>query len=306
MSITVIGTIFLDIKAFPFGKFIPDGRNPGYELQVHGGVARNIAEDLSNIGIETRLVSLADDSGLGTDVIRHLENKRVDTSYIQKDRTGMGKWIAVFDDTGDVAAQISVRAETERIADIIEENHFEIFNNTESIILEMDMDEKSIDKIVKYASDYKKKIYGVVSAMSITLERRKFFRYIDCFICNLQEASMLFNDDISSENIDLLMDYISEHLEETEFDKLIVTLGECGAVYAESNGNKGYIPAEDVVLVDSTGAGDAFCAGASAALSRGKSIAVACSIGSKLAADVITTTNNVCQDYNYDIFNLNK
>ena len=45
---------------------------------------------------------------------------------------------------------------------------------------------------------------------------------------------------------------------------------------------------------DTTGAGDAFCAGAAIGLTYGKSLQEACQIGSHLAASVIVTSENVC------------
>ena len=49
-----------------------------------------------------------------------------------------------------------------------------------------------------------------------------------------------------------------------------------------------------VDVVDTTGAGDSFCAGVSIGLTYGKTLAQACEIGAMLAASVIVTTENVC------------
>ena len=46
--------------------------------------------------------------------------------------------------------------------------------------------------------------------------------------------------------------------------------------------------------VDTTGAGDAFCAGVVSGLTYGKTLAEAVEIGSTLAASVITSSENVC------------
>ena len=47
MGIVVIGAVFVDIKGYPESNFIPSGRNAGRVEQVHGGVARNVAEDIA-------------------------------------------------------------------------------------------------------------------------------------------------------------------------------------------------------------------------------------------------------------------
>ena len=48
MGIVVIGMIFVDIKGYPEASFIPTGRNVGRVERVHGGVGRNVAEDIAN------------------------------------------------------------------------------------------------------------------------------------------------------------------------------------------------------------------------------------------------------------------
>ena len=48
MGIVVIGTSFVDIKGFPEDAYIPTGRNVGRVEYIHGGVARNVVEDIAN------------------------------------------------------------------------------------------------------------------------------------------------------------------------------------------------------------------------------------------------------------------
>ena len=75
---------------------------------------------------------------------------------------------------------------------------------------------------------------------------------------------------------------------------MVVTMGEKGAVYADLSGNSGVCPARNVQVKDTTGAGDAFCAGVSIGLTYGKTMAEACEIGAHLAASVIVTSESVC------------
>ena len=91
-----------------------------------------------------------------------------------------------------------------------------------------------------------------------------------------------------------MVDIISGNVQAAQIPSLIVTMGEKGAVYADVYGNKGHCPARKVHVKDTTGAGDAFCAGAAIGLTYGKSLMEACEIGSHLAASVIATSDNVC------------
>ena len=82
MSIVVIGAAFVDIKGFPLDNYIPDGRNVGRVEYLHGGVARNVAEDIANVELRPTYLGLVDDTPLGTAVLQKLKNHKVNTDYV--------------------------------------------------------------------------------------------------------------------------------------------------------------------------------------------------------------------------------
>ncbi len=294
MGIVVIGAVFVDIKGYPEAAYIPGGRNVGRVEQIHGGVGRNVAEDIANVELRPTFVSLVDQSGTGEDVIRKLSSHKVNTDFIRTTQDGMGTWLAVFDSDGDVTASISKRPDLMPIADILDEYGDEIFQNADSIIIELDIDKDIVKKTLKFAQKYGKKVYAVVANMSIALERRDFLQSIDCFVCNIQEAGILFTDDYSCKTADEMVEIVSKKVVAAKIPSMIVTMGAEGAVYASKDGDKGFCPARKVDVKDTTGAGDAFCAGAAIGLTYGKSLAESCEIGAHLAASVIVTSENVC------------
>lgn len=294
MGIVVIGAVFVDIKGYPEDAFIPTGRNRGRVEQVHGGVARNVAEDVANCELRPTLISLVDDTGTGEDVLRKLRNHKVNTDYIRVTPDGMGTWLAVFDNDGDVAASISKRPNLMPIADILDEQGDEIISSCDSVIIEIDLDKDIVKRTFKLAQKYNKRVYAVVANMSIAMERRDFLQSVECFVCNRQEAGILFFDDFSGKTPEEMVDIVSEKVQAAKINSMIVTMGGAGAVYADRYGDKGFCPARNVEVKDTTGAGDSFCAGAVIGLTYGKSMREACEIGSMLAASVIVTTESVC------------
>ena len=178
MAIVVVGAVFVDVKGFPEDQYIPTGRNAGKVEIVHGGVGRNVAEDIANIELRPTFVSLVDDTAEGEEVINKLRNHKVNTDYIRRVKDGMGMWLAVFDNMGDIAGSISKRPDLGPICDMLDE--------------------------------------------------------------------------------------------------------------------KGVYPAQKVTVRDTTGAGDAFCAGVAIGLTYKKSMREAVEIGTRLAASVITASENVC------------
>lgn len=294
MGIVVLGAVFVDIKGYPEGVYIPAGRNAGRVEQIYGGVSRNVTEDIANCELRPTFVSLVDDTALGADVIRKLKNHKVNTQYMRQVPDGMGTWLAVFDHKGDVVASISKRPNLMPILNTLEEKGDEIFSQADSVVIEVDMDKAIVKKTLALAKKYGKPVYGVVANMSIGLERRDFLKELSAFVCNIQEAGLLFCTDFSENTPQELVDMISQRVIQARIPKLVVTLGGQGAVYADCNGDKGYCPARTVEVKDTTGAGDSFCAGLSVGLTYGKSLKEACEIGTYLAASVIVTTENVC------------
>ncbi len=294
MGIVVVGAVFVDIKGYPEDIYIPAGRNVGRVEQIHGGVGRNVAEDIANVELRPTFVSLVDNSGTGADVVRKLGAHKVNTDYIRVTPDGMGTWLAVFDNHGDVVASISKRPDLRPIGDILDEHGDEIFRDADSVAVEIDMDKEVIKRVFRLAQKHGKKIYAVVANMSIAVERRDFLQQIDCFVCNQQEAGILFSDDYMDKDAAQLEEILAEKVVRARIPSMIVTMGDKGAVYADMQGEHGFCPARNVNVKDTTGAGDAFFAGVAAGLTYGKSLKEACDIGALLAASVITTSENVC------------
>ena len=294
MGIVVLGAVFIDIKGHSTASYIPAGRNVGTVEEVHGGVSRNVVEDIANVELRPTFVSLVDESGIGLGVLEKLKNHKVETKYMRKTPNGMGKLLAVFDNHGDVVASISKRPDLSEINNILDEQGDEIFKNADSIALEIDMEKDTIKRVFKYAEKYNLKVYAAVSNMSIAVERRDFLTKVECFVCNIQEAGILFMDDYSNKTNEEMQEILVKKIQGAQIKKMIVTMGGDGAVYADIDGNTGFVPARKVDVKDTTGAGDSFFAGVTIGLTYGKTMVEACEIGATLAASVIVTSDNVC------------
>lgn len=304
MGIVVFGATFVDIKGHPLTKYIPDGRNVGKVMQVHGGVSRNVAEDIANVELRPTFITVVDDNATGDSVIQKLERHRINTKYIRKAPGGLGTWLAIFDNDGDVAASISQRPDLSLIKNIMEEQGDEIIKNADSVVVEIDMDSDILKIIFSLAEKYNKDVYAVVSNMSIAMERRDLLSNTACVVCNKQEAGMMFTADYTNFTPEQMKETLKTKLKTSRVRKMVVTLGDQGAVYAERDGKSGICPAFNVTVLDTTGAGDGFFAGVAIGLTYGKTLKQACEIGTKLAASVIATKENVCPRFLPEEFGL--
>ncbi|MBQ6372476.1 MAG: bifunctional hydroxymethylpyrimidine kinase/phosphomethylpyrimidine kinase [Oscillospiraceae bacterium] len=294
MGIVVVGTVFVDIKGFPYDVYNPTGRNAGTVEIVHGGVGRNVAEDIANVELRPTFVSMVDDTANGAEVLQKLGKHKVNTDYVAVAPDSMGIWLVVFDNTGDLAGSISKRPDFSALDNMISEKGDEIFADADSIVLEVDLEKDIVKKVLHFAEKYNKRVFGVVSNMVIASQRRDFLQSMDCFVCNLQEAGILFVDDFSELSPDDLKTELLDRIKKAGIRSMVVTMGSKGAVYASVDGECGYYPPEKVKVRDTSGAGDAFCAGVSIGLTYGKSLEESVRIGTHLAASVITISESTC------------
>ncbi|MBO7431158.1 MAG: carbohydrate kinase family protein [Spirochaetia bacterium] len=293
MKVVTVGTVYVDIKGYPSGDFIPTGRNVGDIKYFHGGVARNIAEDVAKLGEDSILVSLVDDSGAASDVIKHLKKVNVGTDYVKQAEHGMGTWMAVFDNNGELCASISKRPELLPICDILKTDGEQIFQDAAGILLEIDIDEEIVDITMRLAEKYNIPVYAVISNMTIAKERLPYIKKTACFFCNRLEAEIFFDKKTEGLSPREMLDLLKTELNRLDMKARVITMDSDGAVYADAAGEAGVCPALPITVVDTTGAGDAFFAGTSVGLLRSMSIADACKLGTKSAARVLTTKENV-------------
>ena len=304
MGILVIGATFVDIKGFPFDNYLPTGRNAGRVEYVHGGVARNVVEDIANVELRPTFLSIVDDSPMGEAVIKKLKNHKVNTDYVLTIPDGMGTWLAVFDNNGDVAGSISKRPNMYPIAELLEEKGDEIFSQVPSVVLEIGLDKEIVKGTLALAQKHKVKTFALVANMSIAAERRDLLQQFDCVICNQQEAGILFLDDYEDKTPEEMRDILAERIAAAKIPSMVVTMGGDGAVYANLQGEKGICPARKVQVKDTTGAGDSFCAGVAIGITYGKTMAEAVEIGTTLAASVIISSENVCPRFRPEEFGI--
>ena len=304
MGIVVIGATFVDVKGYPLAQYIPGGRNVGRVVQVHGGVGRNVVEDIANVELRPTFLSVVDDTGLSDDVVRNLIRHKVEIRYVARRPEGLGTWLAVFDNDGDVIASISRRPDLTAIEDVLDEHGDEIFMQADSIVVEFDVEVPILKKVLDLAEKHSKAVYTVISNMAIAMKRRDLLQRTEALVCNQQEAGMLFTEDYSDVTPDAMKEILVKRVRLSGIPRISVTMGAKGAVYADLSGESGVCPAMRVNVVDTTGAGDAFFAGVAIGLTYGKTVEEACVIGTKLAASVIASRENVCPRFRPEEFGI--
>jgi len=177
-----------------------------------------------------------------------------------------------------------INGATTPLTALLKEKGDEIFADCDGIAIEFDLEKDTVKQILHYAKKYRKKVYAAVSNMSIAMERRSLLQEVDCFVCNQQEAGLMFSDDYGHLTPDKMCATLAANVRSANIPCMVVTMGEQGAVYARTDGESGLAPA--------------------IGLTYGKTLAEACEIGSRLAASVICISENVCPRFRPQEFGL--
>ncbi|MCX7694925.1 MAG: carbohydrate kinase family protein [Caloramator sp.] len=286
-DVAVFGAVFVDIKGFPRDVLNPKGTNIGSVKFKHGGVARNVVENFSYMGLKTRFVSIVDNSALGMEVLARLKNEKIDTEFVDiVDKDGMGMWLVVLNEKGDIAASVSHQPNLKYLYDIIDNHAEDIIKGCNSVVLDLDFEASYIEKIINIAKSYNKKVYAVIGHLDVVKRNKHLFNKLDCLICNNIEFELIAER--TFETKEQVLDACKE-LTKNGLKKIVVTMGKKGSVFYDAEvGEEGHVDIVPVNVIDTTGAGDSFFAGTVYGLISGYSLEKSVCIGTRIASLTIS------------------
>lgn len=294
MNIALFGTIFMDIKGFSLRHYDPAGRNIGDVKFIHGGVGRNVAENLGVLKAPVMFCSTVDETGIGQEVINRLAENGVEVSFLKKTKTGgMGMWMAILDHEGNLAGSVSKMPDLTLFEDLIEEKAEEMIAKASHVALEIDLSETITRRIMEIAKKYRKPVYGIPGNLEVTKKNKDLLAQMECFVCNDIEAEKLFPVYLDVRQSGQVEAELKKFADKMKIKSMVVTMGEFGAAYYEA-GKTGYLPVAPVKMVDSTGAGDSFFSGVLAKLTQGARLEEAVAFGAKVAAYTIQSPESTC------------
>ena len=106
--VVVIGAANIDIGGTPYKELIKADSNPGVINISYGGVGRNIAENLSRLGVNTVLIAAVGCDDLGEGLVNHCKAAGIDTDYILRDnKNNSSLYLYINDLNNDMAIALS-------------------------------------------------------------------------------------------------------------------------------------------------------------------------------------------------------
>ena len=284
----VIGAVFVDVKGFAQGRYLPLERNVGEVQVTAGGVCRNVAENLVKLGVPAQFASMVDDNGMGSQVREGLAALGVDVKHLISAPNGMGMWLAILDEGGNLAGSISRQPNFDALEAYLIENGDAIMSGADGVVLEFDTSAAISARVMALAKKHNKPVFSIVGNMGVILQHPEYLHDVACFICNEMEAGRLFREDMTAYSPEEMLEALKRGSAVAGIPAMVITMGPRGAVYMDNRtGEFGYCPPMDVNVVDTTGAGDAFFSAAVAALAQGAPLSQAVQEGTHLAAKTL-------------------
>ena len=261
--ISVIGGANVDMSATLNDAFIAADSNPGHVEVGYGGVARNIAHNLSLLGARVQLLTVFGGDLFGG--LLHDFCKQMNIDVHLSDRVNelrSGVYLCINNHSGEMIAAV---ADTEVIRTItpewLEKRSGEI-NAADYIVADTNISEDAIRWLMENVTAplfidgvSTTKAHRVVNAL-----RKAKLPYLHSLKLNLKEALAVTQTATYAEAAQNLLDLGVAHV--------YITLGGEG-VYCRNAAEEWLFPALPGEIVNTTGAGDAFLAGVIYAHAKG-------------------------------------
>lgn len=254
--VTIIGGANIDIQGFPNDRLILKDSNPGKVKISLGGVGRNIAENLTKLGVRTKLITALGDDMYGKRLLDECKLSSIDMndSFILKGNP-TSIYLSILDGKGDMKLAISHMDIFDGMTIELIKEKLHIIKSSRLIILDTNIPRDTIEYMVTNYKD----IDFFLDTVSTT-KAKKVKDIIGNFHTikpNKLEAEILTG--ITIQNKDDLR-RVAYDLLNKGVKRVFISLGGDGVYYQDESASK-IISTPKVNVMNATGAGDAFIAG---------------------------------------------
>lgn len=288
-DITCVGILVADVLGKPVDRLPEKGKLGLVEnmsLQI-GGCAANVVIDLARLGLKSNIIGKIGDDNFGKFLLNILNSECVDVTGLRIDRN-VSTSASMVMISGDGERSIlhsfgaNARFSFDDInLDIVKKSKILLIAGT---FLMPDFDGEGTEKLLKFAGEN-----GVICCMDTAWDSKgqwlkkieSSLKYLDWFMPSYDEARELTGD---SKPEDIAMFFQSKGVR-----NVIIKLGSEGCYTKPLNETGYYVPAyTNVEVIDTSGAGDSFCAGFISGLSNGWDILQCSKFANAVGAHCIT------------------
>lgn len=260
---------------------VPESSNPATARSGFGGVARNVAENLSRLGIPTGLLSRVGDDEAGRSLLAGLDACGIDRrGVLPVASAATADYVAVLTPGGDLALGLAAMAVLDRLTPEALADHADLFAAADWVVADCNLPAESLLALARRRPPGRYRL--AVDAVSVAKSARlpETLEGFDLLFLNRDEALAV----AGRHGLDAVTPAgAAAAMLRAGAGAAVVTLGAGGALAAGAAGIVA-VPAVPAGVVDVTGAGDALIAAVIAALTGGADLPEAVARGCRAAA----------------------
>jgi pseudouridine kinase len=292
MDVLVIGAAGLDVKGRMSGPMQMGISNPGTIRRSAGGVARNIAENLSRLGVDVALISAVGNGWAGRYVLEQSQQAGVDVRHVLV-RPGIrtGTYLALQNHERQLIVGLDDMAALEAITPRYLNDRRRLFREARMVAVDANLSPAALKTAFRLAGQYGRPVCADPTSTPLAERLRPFLGLLHLVTPNLGEASALL-EDLGEHRAPIGM---ARKLVGNGVALAVITLAEKGLCYATAD-ESGHLPAMAVPIVDRTGVGDALTAAVIFGLLEDLPATEVVRLGLSAAAVTLQCRETVCPD----------
>ena len=254
--VTVIGGSNMDIQGFPNNPLVMYDSNPGKVDISMGGVGRNIAENLSRLNVNTKLISAIGNDLYGNTILSECKNLNIDVNdCLVSDEYSTSIYVSILNNSKDMQLAISHMDIIEKLDESFIHSKHKSIDDSKAIVIDTNLSNEAIDFITRTYSHLPIFVDTVSTAKCLKI--KDILDRFEGIKLNKYEAETLSG--IKRENLDDVKKSC-EFFINKGIKNVFITLGGDG-VYCANTDKAVHIPGVKINIINATGAGDAFMSG---------------------------------------------
>ena len=250
----VIGGVNIDIGGRSFNPLVARDSNPGKVTTSLGGVGRNIAHNMSLLGVDVRMLTAYGDDIYGQRITASCKELGIDISCALQIPGGTTPtYLFLNDNDGDMALALSDMEICEKITPAYLSNHMTLINNAKLVVIDTNIPRESIDFLAECCTA---PIFVDPVSTAKAVKVQSVLGKIHTFKPNRMEAELLTGIPITDEDS---LRKAAQALIDTGMERVFISLGTDGVLAADHE-TMIKVPCFKATMRNATGAGDSFMA----------------------------------------------
>jgi pseudouridine kinase len=255
--VLVIGACGVDIVGRLTEELVPLSSTPARIRTSFGGVARNVAENLSRLGQAVILVTAVGEDENGQRLLANLEQQEINLEAVRRsERHPTGSYLAVINSSG----QMQFGLDDMRAISIITADYLRtwetLFKQAALVFIDANLPKESIRTIMSMAHREKLAVCADPTSHALAGKLRPYLPRLKLITPNFNEADILIDRPLRKASRREAR-LAAKELVSRGVDIVIITGRRKESVMPITSG---YVPAIRTEVIDPTGAGDALTA----------------------------------------------